>query len=323
MDFGLEKLIISDFPDLETPCWDVVKAKPLYLEEKILGYAANFVFPPEYDENGDYNFFANEPEKHFELPNEFFNHEFRSLLIHRNNPEFVASFMTKFGFINCLKERECEAKTPSDNAEFKAIKKLIGNKKAFDYKKYGDFYIPCDLFISQVNLQHTISLLQSCIAFVAMLAQGTYEVDDIEYTLIEKFNVQELQDNYFSYEIYNENRYYIMDYMCTIINAQLASGSPKIGFINTQEKEFSYGAFEYEPEGSLLTAIFIQLYQFAAKGLKDGFKKCPECGNIFATRRTKGAKQSRNCAKFCCEKCRDRYRKRESRKLAKNHGGNN
>lgn len=317
MDFGLEKLIISDFPDIETPCWEVVEAKPLYLDEKILGYAANYVFPSEYDENIPDSFISDEPEQHSELPNEFFNHEFRDLLIHRDEPEFVAEFMTKFGFIDVLKERKCEAKIPTDNAEFKAMKKLIGQNMAYKYKKYGDFYIKCDQFISQSNLQHTISLLQCCVAFVAMLAQGIYEVDGIECTLIEKFNVQELQDNYFNDEIYNENRHYIMAYMCTIINTQLAAATPKIGFINSIYQEFSYGALEYEPEGSLLKAIFIQLYQFVAKGLQDGFKKCPECGNIFATRRTKGAKQSRNSAKFCCEKCRDRFRKREARKIDK------
>ena len=318
MDFGFEKLIISEVPDICMPSWDVVNVRPLYAGEKFLGYAGTYVFPDEIDENGEFNFDSCFPEQIFELPREFFNHEFRNLLIHRSEPEFVSKFMSKFGFIHCLKERRCEAEWPKNNAEYRAMKKLIGEDMLLNYKQYGDFYIPCDMFISEANFQHTLSLISACIAFLSMLAEGTYCVDDIEYGLIEKLDVQTLQDNYFEYEVYNEDRYQIIDLLCTIINEQLRIIAPEIGFVNSIEPIVSFGDGDHEQEGSLISAIFIQLYQFAVKGMKDGFKRCQECGNIFATRRTKGASSSRSTAKFCCEKCRDRFRKRELRRQVKN-----
>ena len=114
MDFGFEKLIISEVPDIHMPSWEEVKVKPLYAGDRFLGYAGTCVYPDEFDENGEFNFDSCFPRQISELPREFFNHEFRNLLIHRNDPEFVAEFMTKFGFIHCLKEHECEAEWPEE-----------------------------------------------------------------------------------------------------------------------------------------------------------------------------------------------------------------
>lgn len=67
-----------------------------------------------------------------------------------------------------------------------------------------------------------------------------------------------------------------------------------------------------EREGSFDQAVALQIYKYSLA--KNRYKICKECGIVFVERETKGRKgPSRSTAKFCSDKCHNRYSQREKR----------
>lgn len=73
---------------------------------------------------------------------------------------------------------------------------------------------------------------------------------------------------------------------------------------------------EYERpdrEGSFDQAVALQIYKLSLA--KNRYKVCKECHAVFVERETKGRKgRSRSTAKFCSDKCHNRYSQKEKRR---------
>lgn len=291
---------------------------------------------PLMNEAGEVLAYAEEVERCTKvgLPKEFFNHGMRELDI--KSPTDFAEFMSEYGLVG-LRYGRCPM--TQSVMDVNTIEGALETDRVYKFDRAADdrdgyrrrtgeetlaWYKALqkaaeDAGLGWTPLSQSINFGCDCRMFVtAYEAEQAFTnlltAADVAIILLQSDVPEKIAD---MLKLPLNQMYDHVAYWTDYVNLLLSNLCPQmeLDVLGSKNKN-AFGGEEYqqiEKEGNFDQAVALQIYKFSLA--KNQYKICKECGKVFVERDSKGRMStSRSTAKFCSDKCHNRYSQREKRR---------